>query len=114
MQKVLRFGLPVIFAVIGSQTASASLIIETFQQVSGTGLGTVPTVVTFQNIGTESGCIGLGGATGSALGAGGICSSGGDTKNGASQASLQPLSAGGITGTGAAGAASFGLIFNAV
>jgi hypothetical protein len=113
MQKILRIGLPVIFAIVGSQTASASLILETFEPISGTGLGAVSTIVTFQNVGTETGCIGLGGATGSALGSGGVCSPGGDTKNGASQASLQPLSAAGIS-TGAAGAAGFGLVFNAV
>ena len=113
MQKILRIGLPVIFALVGSQTATASLILETFNPISGTGLGAVPTIVTFQNMGSETGCVGLGGATGSALGSGGACSSGGDTKNGASQASLQPLSAAGIS-TGATGAASFGLVFNAV
>jgi len=94
--KILRVGLPILIALAGIQTASASLILETFQQFSGTGLGTVPTIVTFQNNGTET------------L-SGGACTTGGDTKTGNSQAQLQPLSAAGITG-----AADFGLIFNAV
>ena len=97
----------VLIALAGVQTASASLILETFEQFSGTGLGTVPTIVTFQNSGTESGCFGSNGA-GSTL-SGGVCTAGGDTKTGNSQAQLQPLSAAGITG-----AANFGLIFNAV
>jgi hypothetical protein len=105
--KILRVGFPVLMALAGIQTASASLILETFQQISGTGLGTVPTLVTFQNNGTETGCFGSNGA-GSAL-SGGTCTPGGDTKTGNSQAQLQPLSAAGITG-----AVNFGLIFNAV
>ena len=105
--KTFRFGLLLLIAMAGIQTASASLILETFQQFSGTGLGTVPTIVTFQNNGTETGCFGSNGA-GSAL-SGGACTAGGDTKTGNSQAQLQPLSAAGITG-----AANFGLIFNAV
>src|SRR5579862_8887062 len=106
--KILRVVLIFICAIAANQTASASLILETFQQFSGTGLGAVPTIVTFQNVGTETGCVGEGGATGSTLVAG-VCMSGGDTKTGNSQAELQPLSAAGITG-----AANFGLIFNAV
>jgi PEP-CTERM motif len=100
-------GSVVLFGVLGMQTASASLILETFQQFSGTGLGTVPTIVTFQNVGTETGCFGSNGA-GSVLAAG-VCSAGGDTKTGSSQAQLQPLSAAGVTS-----AANFGLIFNGV
>ncbi len=105
--KIFRVSVPVLILVAGVQTASASLILETFQQFSGTGLGTVPTIVTFQNNGTETGCFGSNGA-GSAL-SGGACTAGGDTKTGNSQAQLQPLSAAGITG-----AVNFGLIFNAV
>ena len=105
--KLFRVGLPVLIALAGIQTASASLILETFQQFSGTGLGTVPTLVTFQNNGMETGCFGSNGA-GSAL-SGGACTAGGDTKTGNSQAQLQALSSAGITG-----AANFGLIFNAV
>lgn len=93
------------------QTASASLILQTFQQFSGTGLGAVPTIVTFQSNGTETGCVGLNGAVGNAL-VDGACSSGGDTKTGNSQAQLRPLSDAGITATGAAGASEFSLIFN--
>ena len=111
--KIFRIGFPVLIcAMAGIQTASASLILETFKEFSGTGLGAVPTIVTFQSNGFETGCVGQGGALGSALFAG-VCSAGGDTKTGNSQAQLQPLSAAGIT-TGAAGAANFGLIFNAV
>jgi len=111
--KKLRIGFPLLVcAMAGIQTASASLILETFQEFSGTGLGTVPTIVTFQSNGFETGCVGQSGVVGSALVAG-VCSSGGDTKTGNSQSQLQPLSAAGIT-TGAAGAANFGLIYNAV
>src|SRR4051812_42555337 len=104
---IFRVGLPVLIAFAGIQTASASLILETFQQFSRTGLGTVPTIVTFQNNGTETGCFGSNGA-GSALSSG-TCAAGGDTKTGNSQAQLQPLSAAGITG-----ATNFALIYNAV
>lgn len=107
------FALGAMLALAGSQTASASLIIQTYQQFSGTGIGTVPTILTFQNVNTETGCVGQGGAIGSAL-INGVCSTGGDTKTGNSQTQLQPLTAAGITSLGAAGAASFGLIFNAV
>jgi len=100
------FGLA-LFSVLGMQTASASLILETFQQFSGTGLGTVPTIVTFQNVGTETGCFGSNGA-GSTLLAG-ACTAGGDTKTGNSQAQLQPLSLTSITN-----ASNFALIYNAV
>lgn len=97
-----------LLGMLGMQTASASLILQTFQQIGGTGLGTVPTIVTFQGTGTETGCVGQGGALGMKLVAG-VCTPGGDTKTGASQAELQPLSAASITN-----AANFGLIFNAV
>jgi hypothetical protein len=107
-RKPFRLGLiAFVGAIAGIQTASASLILETFQPFSGTGLGTVPTIVTFQNNGTETGCFGSNGA-GNAL-VGGACTSGGDTKPGASQTNLQPLSTAGITS-----AANFGLVFNAV
>ncbi len=102
-----------LLAGLALQPASASLILETFQQFSGTGLGAVPTIVTFQASGSETGCVGSGGGTGMALVAG-TCTSGGNTGNGASQAQLQPLTAGGITATGAAGAGQFALVFNAV
>ena len=106
--KTLRAGLTIfVCSLVGIQTASASLILQTFQEFSGTGLGTVPTIVTFQNDGTETGCFGSNGA-GNAL-VGGSCTAGGNTKPGASQTNLQPLSAAGITS-----AANFGLVFNAV
>ncbi len=92
---------------LGAQTASASLVLETFQQFSGTGLGTVPTILTFQNVGTETGCVGFSGI-GSTL-VSGVCTAGGDTKTGNSQTQLQSLSAAGITG-----ASDFALVFNAV
>lgn len=97
-----------LFGILGMQTASASLVLETFQQFGGTGIGTVPTILTFQNVSTETGCVSFTG-TGSALTPTGTCTSGGDTKTGSSQTQLQPLSAAGITS-----AANFGLIFNGV
>ena len=111
MKVFFTFGAMLLLA--GTQTASAGLILESFQNFGGTGLGTVPTIVTFQNNPTETGCVGQGGAIGSVL-VGGVCSAGGDTKTGNSQSQLQALSVAGITSTGAAGAASFGLIFNGV
>ena len=104
----------ILLSLLGVQIASASLILETYQTMGGTGLGKVSTILTFQNNGTEAGCVGLGGATGLALLSDGSCSPGGDTKHGNSQTGLQPLSAAGITGTGAAGAAEFGMVFNPV
>jgi len=100
-------GVAALFGVLGIQTASASLVLETFQQFSGTGHGTVPTIVTFQNVGTETGCVGLNNGTGSVLNSG-VCSTGGDTKGG-NLSQLQPLSAADVTNAG-----NFGLIFNAV
>lgn len=112
MKGTLLTGLmAVTLAGFGVQTASANLVLETFQQFSGTGLGTVPTIVTFQNNGSESGCVGLNGGIGSSVSATGACTGTGDTKTGSSQTQLQPLSAVGLT---SATAANFALIFNAV
>lgn len=110
-------------AGLGLQTASANAILETFQTFSGTGLGTVPTILTFQNNGTETGCIGLAGSTGSTFvttgATAGTCTGTGNDKTGASQTQLQPLSAAGIVGgtsssVATTAAADFGLIYNAV
>lgn len=105
--KFLKLGSLALFGILGTQTASANLVLETFQQFSGTGIGAVPTILTFQNIGTETGCVGLSGI-GSAL-VNGVCSAGGDTKTGSSQTQLQPLSAASVTS-----ANNFALIFNGV
>jgi hypothetical protein len=103
----LKLGSLALFGLLGMQTASANLVLETFQQFSGTGIGTVPTILTFQNVGTETGCVGFSGI-GSAL-VSGVCSSGGDTKTGNSQTQLQPLSAASVTS-----ANNFALVFNGV
>ena len=105
--KFLKLGSLALFGILGTQTASANLVLETFQQFSGTGIGAVPTILTFQNIGTETGCVGFSGI-GSAL-VNGVCSAGGDTKTGSSQTQLQPLSAASVTS-----ANNFALIFNGV
>jgi hypothetical protein len=102
-------------AVIASFSTAAygSLILLSTTPFSGTGNGTVPTVLTFGGgvSPTEVGCIGFGGTTGSAFGAVGCNGAANDTKGG-NQSSTQPLSAAGI-GTGASGAAAFQLVFNA-
>jgi hypothetical protein len=107
----IRFWAALVLAgVAGLQTASAGLIIETFEQFSGTGLGAVPTVLTFQNNPSESGCVSFGNVLGSSLSATGACTgSDADVKHGQSQTKTQTLGSAGI-----ASASDFALIFNAV
>lgn len=117
MQRKIYLGLALAVG-LGVQTASASLILETFQQYSGTGLGTVPTILTYQNNGAESGCIGLNGSMGSSYDANGNCIGTGNDKTGASQTLLESLSAANLVGgtgtTATTAAANFALIYNAV
>lgn len=106
-------------AGLGIQTASASLILETFQQFGGTGLGAVPTVLTYQNNGAEVGCVGLNSSTGASYDASGTCTGTGNDKTGASQTLLEPLSAANIVGGASlsvedVAAGNFALIYNAV
>src|SRR5579863_8461088 len=87
--RIFGVGLPLL---ILAMSADASLILDSAIQVTGTGLGTEPTILTIQNSPTETGCVSF-----SNLGAsfsGGSCTgSSGDVKTGASQTSTQPLSA---------------------
>jgi PEP-CTERM motif. len=93
------------------QAAFASIILVSPTQFSGTGLGTVPTILTIQDNPTEVGCIGFTGA-GSTFNSAGVCGgSAADVKTGASQTQLQPLSA--AAGGGITTASDFAFIFNA-
>ena len=97
-----------LFSILGLGTASASLILQSPVQISGTGLGTVPTILTIQNDPSEIGCVGFAG-TGSTYNASGVCTgSNSDVKTGASQTLLEPLSAASIIS-----ASNFALVFNA-
>lgn len=91
------------------QTASASFVLVTPVSVSGTGLGTVATILTIQDTSSEIGCVG---ATSSQTGStftGGLCTgSSADVKTGASQIGPQPLTAAGVTS-----ASNFAIVFNA-
>jgi hypothetical protein len=97
--------------------AHADLILANNGQpttVSGTGLGSVNTILTVQNAPTEGGCVGRN-ATGTADVIGfysnGACVAGNNTdvKTGESQTQTQTLLATGVTS-----AANFGIVFNAV
>jgi len=69
--------------------ASASLIFDGVIPSTGNGIGAVQTSLTFQNTGTESGCVAFNGTT-SIIGPGACPSgfAGGDEKNGASQTNV--------------------------
>ncbi len=89
--------------------AHANLVLAGPNQLGGTGLGTVNTILTIQGSPTEAGCIAFGGGTGSSFNAGGMCiGSAGDVKMGASQTQTRTLLETGVTS-----AANFGIIFNA-
>lgn len=93
-----------------SQGAFASLILTSPTPFTGTGLGTVPTILTIQDSPSEIGCVGFTG-TGSTYNASGVCTgSNADVKTGASQTELQPLSA--AAGGAITSAANFAFIFN--
>lgn len=90
--------------------AYGSLILSSTVAVSGTGFGTVATLITIQAASIESGCVG---ATSTQIGSSfnnvGVCTgSGADVGTGASHIGPQPLSAGGVTS-----AANFAIVFNA-
>lgn len=89
--------------------AHANLVLAGPNQVGGTGLGTVNTILTIQGSPTEAGCIAFGGGTGSSFTAMGTCiGSTADVKTGASQTQTRTLLETGVTS-----AANFGVIFNA-
>ena len=91
-----------------AQLGSAGMILSTSAFVSGTGLGTEPTILTIQNSPTEIGCVGASAASiGSTFSVSGVCvGSSADVKTGAGQ--IGPQSVAGITG-----ADNFGIVFNA-
>ena len=96
-----------IFALATTPTAFGSLILSSANFVSGTGLGTEPTLLTIQNSPNEIGCVGAtSNQTGSTFNASGVCTgSSADVKTGASQ--IGPQAIGTIT------ANTFGIVFNA-
>jgi hypothetical protein len=96
-----------ILAIASTHTAFGSLILSSANFVSGTGLGTEPTLLTIQDSPTEIGCVGsTSSQIGSTFNASGVCGgSSGDVKTGASQTAPQTI--GTIT------ANTFGIVFNA-
>jgi hypothetical protein len=104
-------------APLGTARADITLINPLF--VGGAGIGALNTILTIQNNGTETGCVGfngIGSVVSSTLGVGGgICSgAAGDVKTGNSQTQVRSLTDIGITQLGLAGAQQFGILFNAV
>jgi hypothetical protein len=104
----LNVGLALVATLGLAQTVQASLILQSAIEVTGTGLGTEPTILTIQNNPTETGCVSFSNIGASFSGAS-CTGSSGDVKTGASQTSIQPLSAigSGITGS------NFAIVFNA-
>jgi hypothetical protein len=96
-----------ILAIATTHTAFGSLILSTANFVSGTGLGTEPTLLTIQDSPSELGCVGsTSSQIGSTFNASGVCGgSSADVKTGASQTAPQAI--GTIT------ANTFGIVFNA-
>jgi hypothetical protein len=107
---VIGVGLAVAVFMMGAAApARASLILETYQQFSGTGLGAVTTVLTVQNTPSETGCVSFGGTLGATM-TGGVCTgSSADVKTGNSQTQTRTLGEAGVTSAG-----NFGLVFNGV
>jgi hypothetical protein len=84
--------------------------------LNGTGLGSTTTLLTIQNNGAESGCVGygsVGGAvtTGAAF-AGGYCTGSGDAKTGNSQTGIPLYTLGSIGVTNTSQLNQIGLVFN--
>lgn len=105
------------FVLIGTlfavQSSFGSLILTSPIAVSGTGLGTEPTLLTIQSQGsssTEAGCVGSTSTQiGTSFNASGVCTgASGDVLTGTSQIGPQTLAAAGITT-----ASTFGIVFNA-
>ena len=93
-----------------SPAAFGSLVLSSTVAVSGSGLGTVATLLTVQAQSIESGCVGATTAQiGDTVNSLGICTgTGADVKAGVGQIGPQPLSAAGITS-----ASNFAVVFNA-
>jgi hypothetical protein len=97
--------------------AHASLVLQSLVPLTGTGIGSEPTILTITsqaNATTESGCVSFSnlGSTGFTAAPTGACTgSTGDVQQGASQTSIQQLSA---IGSGAGiDATNFAVVFNA-
>ncbi len=91
--------------------AHADLILAGPNPVSGTGIGSVNTLLTIQGQGNatmEAGCVSFGGVIGTSFSGGTCVGSSGDVKTGASQTQTRTLLETGVTS-----AANFGIIFNA-
>jgi hypothetical protein len=97
----------IILAIATTPTAFGNMILSSANFVSGTGLGTEPTLLTLQDSPTEIGCVGsTSSQTGSTFNASGVCGgSSADVKTGGSQ--IGPQAIGTIT------ANTFGIVFNA-
>lgn len=104
----------VLVLLAGAQMAFGSLVLSSPNPVSGSGLGTVSTLLTVQSNGaaqtTETGCVGsTSAAIGATFGASGVCTgSSGDVKTGNGQIGPQTLASGGVTS-----ASTFAVVFNA-
>jgi len=105
------------FVVLGmlfaAHSSFASIVLTSPVFVSGTGLGTQPTLLTISSQGSssvEAGCVGNTSAQiGNSVSLLGVCSGSSlDVMTGASQIGPQTLAAGGVTT-----AATFGIVFNA-
>ncbi|HSP70537.1 MAG TPA: PEP-CTERM sorting domain-containing protein [Bryobacteraceae bacterium] len=109
MKRSIGLGLALGAIVALAPAAHASLVLVSPVPLTGTGLGTEPTVLTIQNNPTETGCVSFSNI--GATFAGAACTgSSADVKTGASQTSTQPLSA---IGSGTIDASNFSIIFNA-
>lgn len=101
-----------LLAVATSVTANASLVLSSQVPVSGTGLGSVNTILTVQSQGnstTEAGCVAFGpgqGAIGSCFG---TVATGGSEQTGASQTQTRTVGQ-----SGATSGATFAIVLNAV
>ena len=98
--KSMRWGLTAIALTAFAQQAGANLIFVGVIPSAGNGIGAVNTSLTFQNIGSESGCVAFNGTTSTAGSS--SCPSGftgGDESPGASQTNVFTAAQMGFTAT---------------
>ena len=111
MKRLVVLGSVLGVALALAPAAHASLVLQSLVPLSGTGLGTEPTILTIQSNGTtESGCVSFSNLGQTGFTSGSCTGSSADVKTGASQTSVQPLSA---IGSGGISASNFSVIFNA-
>src|SRR6266851_3236273 len=114
MKNIVRAGLAVFAICTGS--AFATLIPIGALPSSGNGLGAVNSVVTFQNTGTEVGCVGGGPGGSTVIGAtkcaGGVSGAGGTNEQTGSGNNAYLASSLGIGATGSNTFANLVLVFN--